>query len=71
PSASKSLNGLDLPDPNVLYISAVIAVSTKDIGCLERSLQSLVSINPQVKSLLSDPEFALYRQEAFFTNLNK
>ncbi|MFM7381103.1 MAG: hypothetical protein ACKO2X_08370, partial [Bacteroidota bacterium] len=72
PSASKSLNGLDLTDPNVLYISAVIAARTKDIGGLEKNLQSLVSINPQVKSsLLSDPEFALYRQEAFFTNLTK
>jgi len=72
PSASKSLNGLDLTDPNVLYISAVIAARTKDIKGLERNLQSLVSINPQVKSsLLSDPEFALYRQEAFFTNLTK
>lgn len=72
PSASKSLIGLDLTDPHVLYISAVIAARTKKTGSLESNLQSLVSINPQVKSsLLSDPEFALYRQEAFFTNLTK
>ncbi len=70
--ASKSLSGLDRTDPTVLYIGSVLAARTKDATGLEQNLQALMSINPQVKnSLLSDPEFANYRQESFFKNLTK
>lgn len=69
-SATKALQGLDRQNPNILYLSAVVGARTNNISMVQRDLEALVASNPSAKATLgTDPEFANYRQEAFFKNL--
>lgn len=69
-AATKAMQGLDRQNPNVLYLSAVVAARSNNSSVVQRDLEALVASNPQVKgTLLADPEFAQFRQEAFFKNL--
>lgn len=70
PAAVKALQGLDRQNPNVLYISAVVAARSKNFSGVQRDLEAMVAINPQAKNNLStDPEFASVREENYFKNL--
>lgn len=69
-AAAKALKGLDRQNPDVLYLSAVVAARSKNSSGVQRDLEALVASNPTVKSSLrTDPEFASFRQETFFKNL--
>jgi len=69
-AAAKALKGLDRRNPDVLYLSAVIAARSNNSSGVQRDLEALVTSDPKVKnSLRTDPEFASFRQETFFKNL--
>ncbi|NBY30043.1 MAG: hypothetical protein EBQ67_04310 [Sphingobacteriia bacterium] len=69
-AAAKALKGLDRQNPDVLYLSAVVAARSKNSSGVQRDLEALVASDPKVKSSLrTDPEFASFRQETFFKNL--
>ena len=69
-AAAKAIKGLDRQNPDVLYLSAVVAARSKNATGVQRDLEALVASDPKVKSSLStDPEFASFRQETFFKNL--